>query len=46
VKRPVPKCMVCGRPCERWERNQDGTYIHTVCAMNQGHWPKGKTGGA
>ena len=29
VKRP---CSVCGKECEVWQRNVDGTYLHNACA--------------
>lgn len=25
------KCMVCGKPCEIWDRNIDKTYAHREC---------------
>lgn len=37
--KPMGNCVVCGRRCQPWERNSDGTYLHTTCAMPDGHWP-------
>lgn len=36
------KCSVCGKPCSPWERNADGTYLHTTCAMTVSTWPEKK----
>jgi hypothetical protein len=32
-------CSVCGKRCADWERNTDGTYLHTTCAMPVAVWP-------
>lgn len=24
-------CLVCGKPCQPWERNTDKTYAHDEC---------------
>jgi len=29
MKRP---CVHCGKECEPWQRNTDGTYLHDACA--------------
>jgi hypothetical protein len=29
VKRP---CAYCGKECEEYQRNADGTYLHDACA--------------
>jgi hypothetical protein len=26
-----PKCAICGKPCQPFERNVDGTYTHASC---------------
>lgn len=26
-----PLCLVCGKPCESFDRNNDGTYAHREC---------------
>ncbi len=31
-------CAVCGKRCQSWERNADGTYLHTTCAMGLAVW--------
>lgn len=28
-------CLVCGRPCERHERNTDGSYAHDACLRSR-----------
>lgn len=33
---PMGNCVFCGKRCEQWERNTDGTYMHTSCAMQTG----------
>lgn len=35
-------CIVCGKRAAPWEKNKDGTYLHTVCAMPSGFWPEKK----
>lgn len=30
---PERPCSICGKECQVWERNQDGTYTHTSCAQ-------------
>ena len=27
----MPKCLICGKPCEKSDRNTDGTYAHREC---------------
>lgn len=29
------KCMVCGKECDRGDRNTDGTFAHRECLYKQ-----------
>jgi hypothetical protein len=31
MARVKPKCLICGKPCEVYDRNVDGTYAHREC---------------
>lgn len=42
MKSPLGNCVVCGKRAAPWERNQDGTYLHTTCAMTVSVWPDRK----
>lgn len=40
------RCLVCGKPCDSWERNTDGTHAHAKCLYVNATWPidRSKTG--
>jgi hypothetical protein len=39
AKPKQPTCVLCGQPCERWERNTDGTYTHAHCLRPEQVYP-------
>lgn len=42
MKPRIGYCVVCGKRCQPWELNADGTYLHTSCATGGAIWPQPK----